>query len=246
MDIFKQTDSRWAGFPLGSSPYKMGEPGIGWGCTTTVVAQLLALAGWHLNPGDVVSKLNAEGGYTNSSYSSGPGLLYWRTPGVEKSFPQFHWNTGGPFHMWVGRFGVYQHWVAEYQGVFYEPITGGSYATPQDVERACGVRNLQLLYTASIDPAPESVPDPEPTTAFQPFLENLAPSQSFREEAGRVQDYLIARGFQEPVGAQRGFYGPKTQAAVDAFQKAHDIQASKNYFGYWYDLTRAAANNNLT
>lgn len=154
MQVYKQTDDAWKDIPLGESPYRMGTPGVGFGCTTTCVAQMLTLAGWNLTPGDVVTKLNSEHGYTNAQYSAGPGLLYWRTPGVEYSFPQFHFNNGGPFHFWVGRFGVYQHWVTEYQGVFYEPITGGTYHSVQEVQAACGVKDLTMSYSATIDAPP--------------------------------------------------------------------------------------------
>lgn len=158
MEIYKQTDDRWKDILLGESIYKMGTPGVGFGCTTTVVAQLLTLAGYSINPGDVVTKLNAEQGYTNNTYSQGAGLLYWRNPGVEHSFPQFHFNDGGPYHFWSGRLGAYTHWIGEKEGIFYDSITGKAYTSVVDVMAACGVKGLHLTYTASIDSAPVLVP----------------------------------------------------------------------------------------
>jgi hypothetical protein len=82
--------------------------------------------------------------------------------------------------------------------------------------------------------------------SFAPFLTDLEPSQSYSDEVKRVQEYLVARGFMADQGQNDGYYGPITQAAVNGFQKAHGIQASPGYFGWWYPRTRAAANADLT
>lgn len=159
MDTYRQQDERWRHFPLGESRYRMGEPGVGFGCTTVAVAQLLTLAGWNISPGDVVDKLNHERGYTNNEYPyGGGGLLYWRTPGVEKSFPQFHWNTSdGSYHLWVGSYGGYSHWISEKDNVFYDSITGRQFATVNEVQQVVGVKNLHLAYRCSIDAVPTPV-----------------------------------------------------------------------------------------
>lgn len=164
MEIYKQTDPRWAHLSLGNSPYRMGTPGVGWGCTTTAVAQLLLLAGWNITPGDVVKKLSAEFGYTGPTYVAGPGLIFWRNPGVEHSFPQFHFKDGGLYHLWAGRLGAYSHWVAEKDGVFYEPISGRSTTDVKELTQFCGAHSFTLQYACSID-AP---PAPEPTPAENP------------------------------------------------------------------------------
>jgi hypothetical protein len=82
---------------------------------------------------------------------------------------------------------------------------------------------------------------------YDGFHTDLPPSQEKREEVGRVQDYLVDKGFMEASvrDAGRGYYGPKTQAAVDRFQKAHGIKASAQYYGWWYPNTRQKANENL-
>ncbi len=45
------------------------------------------------------------------------------------------------------------------------------------------------------------------------------------EAVGQVQDQLIEQGFltRDQVGNDRGFFGPKTRAAVDAFQRQHGL-----------------------
>lgn len=77
---------------------------------------------------------------------------------------------------------------------------------------------------------------------FAPFLEDLSPSQIYRDEVKRVQEFLIWQGFMVDQGQNDGYYGPITQAAVNGFQKAHGIEALPNYFGWWYPMSRDQAN----
>jgi peptidoglycan hydrolase-like protein with peptidoglycan-binding domain len=89
--------------------------------------------------------------------------------------------------------------------------------------------------------APVSAPAPR----FTPFLTNLEPSQAYNEEVKRMQAFLVWKGYMSDQGQSDGYYGPVTQHAVNAFQKASGIVPSPAYFGWWYDRTRAAANATL-
>lgn len=153
MEIYRQTDIRWASKPLGVSPYFMGTPGVGFGCTTTCIAQILTIAGWNITPGDVNDGLNAIGGYTDRNYipeatDGGSGLLLWYK--AMQAFPQFHWNTGGPYELMVGDLGAYNHWSVQYQGALYDSITGSNTLYPR-------VHNWRVAYGCTVD-APIIVP----------------------------------------------------------------------------------------
>lgn len=90
---------------------------------------------------------------------------------------------------------------------------------------------------------PVSSPPTEPErVTFAPFTTNLAPSQSYRHEVERVQRFLVALGHMAPPNGEWGYYGNDTQRAVNAFQKAQGITAGANYYGWWYEKTREAAN----
>lgn len=80
---------------------------------------------------------------------------------------------------------------------------------------------------------------------FAPFTVDLAPSQVKRDEVKRMQRFLEAKGFLAIADAEMGYYGKKTQAAVDKFQKANGITRATQY-GWWYPATRAKANSQLT
>lgn len=162
MEIFKQTDPRWADLNLGVSPYKMGRPTLGFGCTTTCVAQALALAGWGVDPG-VVNR--SPGMYTDNNYSAGAGLILWLA-GVERTFPQFHFNERiegkRVFELWKGDLGFFSHWALKEGDTFYDPITGSN-------QLYAPVKNWRRQYVVSIDqyvaPAPayqEPVAQPQP------------------------------------------------------------------------------------
>ncbi len=93
----------------------------------------------------------------------------------------------------------------------------------------------------------EPVPQPQPQRSFEPFNTDLQPKQAYREEAHRVQQFLVAKGFMAtPASNEWGYYGKKTQVAVDKFQKANGIKAGASFYGWWYPQTRTAANKQLT
>ena len=98
------------------------------------------------------------------------------------------------------------------------------------------------------DVTPPAQPTPQPNQVHyenerKTFDVNLNPSQNYSAEVRRVQEFLIAKGFLKPIASNEyGYYGKKTQAAIDWFQKANGIVASKQYYGLWYEKTRAAAN----
>ena len=138
--IFKQTDPSWSNFPLGSSPYTMGDSG----CTTTNIAQALQLAGYDVTPGSVNQAFTAHGVYTDSNHPFGPGLVNW--PLIANAFPQFHWKGSDEYQFEQGLIGMNTHWLLLHNGVEYDPLTGSN-------ERDAWVRNLHTSTTASIDPA---------------------------------------------------------------------------------------------
>ena len=81
---------------------------------------------------------------------------------------------------------------------------------------------------------------------FMPFMTDLSPSQEYREEVKRMQKYLEIKGhFFTDQGNNDGYYGAVTQRAVHDFQGAHGILNTTQY-GWWYPLTRAAANRDLS
>lgn len=101
-------------------------------------------------------------------------------------------------------------------------------------------------------PAEAHVEEQGATETYAPFSENLSPSQDKRDEVARMQQYLVDTGFLKPESlvdeagnSMKGYYGKRTQAAVDRFQKAVGIPSASK-FGWWYDKTRAAANARLT
>lgn len=69
---YLQTDSRWAHQTLGGS----GESLEGYGCLVTAAAMALNNLGFRTDPGDLVNRLKANGGFTKN------GLLVWS--GLEK------------------------------------------------------------------------------------------------------------------------------------------------------------------
>jgi hypothetical protein len=64
---YSQRDPRWANVRLGASAYTMG----GAGCAVTSVAMLASAVNKDFTPLDMVTWLNANGGFTSG------GLLYW-------------------------------------------------------------------------------------------------------------------------------------------------------------------------
>lgn len=191
MEIYRQTDVRWKEKRLGESPYFMGTPGVGFGCTTTVVAQLLTLAGYSITPGDVNDRLMAIHGYTDRKYmpefsDGGSGLILWYK--VMEAFPMFHWNNGGPYQIMVGDLGVYNHWSAQYQGVSYDSITGSTALYPR-------VHNWRVAYGCSIDPPPVvPVAVPAPTVnvpvSFQIIVDGPIGSAHFRKEPSLASEIM--------------------------------------------------------
>lgn len=84
-----------------------------------------------------------------------------------------------------------------------------------------------------------------PAKVYAPFNTDLEPSQTYNDEVKRVQEFLIDRGYLEIIPANNfGYYGMKTQTAIDKFQKANSIPRATK-FGWWYPATRAKANQQL-
>lgn len=229
--MFIQSDFEWGDLHLGSSDLTMD----GEGCLTCCQAFAMRLAGYAITPKELCLDASL---YTDQNHRQGGGLWLWYAMG--NKYPYYHIALDSSKHYkfvqvvatWGGR--QYQHWVLEVDGIYHDPIDGAGSPTLKQNYRPTG-----RVYSADIDPATVQ-------TTFASFLENLEPSQERRDEVGRVQDYLIAKGYMESPGGNRGFYGPKTQAAIDRFQKEHGIMASPKYFGWWYDRTREEANKQLS
>lgn len=229
--MYTQSDLRWAGLSLGDSPYTCA----GYGCLATDWAEALTLAGYNITPLSFIATMNSIGGFTDKHYlesSPGkgdgqPGLLIWAK--VAEAYPQVHLDTGDEYIFQKGILGHFTHWILKNKGNIYDPLYGLP-VEPSGFEET-------THRTASIDPAPvDTIP------AFTPFEVNLEPSQTYSDEVKRMQSFLITQGLFTDQGTNNGYYGPKTQKAVDAFQKAHGI-ASATKFGWWYDKTREVANS---
>jgi hypothetical protein len=106
----------------------------------------------------------------------------------------------------------------------------------------------------------QSAPEMPQAKVYEPFTEDLNHKygNAYNAEVARIQSYLIDKNFMKredldwdgQVGAGSGWYGKKTSAAVDAFQKAADpgpvVTADKDHFGWWWPKTREKANHHLT
>ena len=109
--MYSQSDPRWSFKPLGRSGLNMRY----YGCLVTAVAEALTLNGHLTSPGQVCDKLNANGGFLNN------GWLVWAK--VEQAYSQFHFNRPGCIFI-QGVYAKFQHWVMEYEGKIYDPLTG--------------------------------------------------------------------------------------------------------------------------
>lgn len=80
---------------------------------------------------------------------------------------------------------------------------------------------------------------------YERFETDLAPSQEYRKKVIPMQEFLIDKGFLQPIPINEfGYYGLKTQTAVDKFQKANGIPTATK-LGWWYPATREKANKQL-
>jgi hypothetical protein len=123
-----------------------------------------------------------------------------------------------------------------------------------DVERI--VRDAQAIWDGVPSGIDQPITQPEATgvltssaptatSIFAPFTVDLAPSQNYREEVKRMQEFLVSKNLLTVPEGQWGFYGALTQTAVNAFQKLNGITSGRGYFGWWYTKTREAANRQL-
>lgn len=121
MTPYRQGDHDWADKQLAPSDWRMSNAG----CTVTCVAQALTLAGYGGTPGTLVDALSSNGGFTDSSYSRGAGLLYWGA--VQRLYPEFRFGDAtGPVYTFIeGTFGRSSHWVLRGpDGTLYDPWGG--------------------------------------------------------------------------------------------------------------------------
>ena len=241
MITYSQHDTQWSNATFGTY---LGKPVScdRYGCYVCSIAELLELSGWSFTPADVIRDLKAVNGFTPDGEAS------WSS--VIQAFPMFSYgDTGNPtqFHGSIvqGRFsGGSLHYMSTAEGTLYDPWTGTNTAP-------CELTGY-VQHVSITRPSEQSIVPVH--RQFDPFNANLSYSDIYSSEAGRIQRYLVAKGFLsdadlawngDPAGGV-GYYGRKTSAAVDRFQKVHGIYADASYFGYWYDASRAKANQDLT
>lgn len=200
--MYSQRDGAWKDKVLGESGLRCES----FGCTATDVAQALKLAGYDVDPGSFIDKMNSIGGFTDKNYKYGAGLLIWAK--VEEAYPQFHFGGDG-YRFIKGSWGKYQHWILEHNGVKYDPFYGTESA-PQGFVEIDGSR------TASIDPAPQ----PEPAPAPQPAEQTPQPSPA-PEQAPEEFQYTVVKG-DNLTNICASHYG-LDKANGDAYRKALEI-----------------------
>jgi len=200
--MYSQRDPQWKDKILGESNLDCAN----FGCTVTDVAQALTLAGYDVNPGSLIDKLNSIGGFTNPKHPQGAGLLIWAKVG--EAYPQFHYEGDG-YKFVKGNWGKYQHWLLEHDGVTYDPFYGVDNAPSGFVE-------LGVIRTASIDPAPQPTPEPAPAPQpEQPQEQPQAPAES------AVAEYTVVAG-DNLTNICHNHYG-LDKANGDAYRKALEI-----------------------
>jgi hypothetical protein len=138
------------------------------------------------------------------------------------------WSTGPHLHLDISK---------SYSGSFWLDI--GNFVDPE----------MYNWNSGKVEQVPTGA------KVYSPFLQNLSyyNGTDYNVEVARIQSYLIDKGhmlksdldWNGQTGAGSGWYGKKTSAAVDRFQKAKGIKALPQYFGWWYDKTREAANADL-
>lgn len=230
MITFNQGDGRWELDRIGSSTLTVGKEG----CLLTAFAMALADAGYEDTPADVASQPIFDAGLFDwyravSHYAPAvPGIAFSANPTRRYVLQRVTASFG-------------EHWLLRVGSLYYDPL-GGIVLTSLPAKYVPGV-----AYSYDIPDAPVRVTDTSaPASVFQPFDTDLSPSQAYNPEVARMQQYLADKGFMADQGSSDGYYGPVTQAAVNGFQKAHGVAASKAYFGWWYPQTRAKANLDLT
>lgn len=238
--MFSQRNPLWSGSHLGVSKWTMGDSG----CVTTDVAAALVIAGYTVNPLEVVETFNQDGVYTDNSYlvakKPTPGLIYFQY--IHKAFPQFSLDGNGKYQFVQVKWGTNEHWVLKVDSTIYDPWDGTTHtAMPSQYSPTGRVTRATITDAPVIVQASVNVP----INGYQPFETNLEPSQTYSSEVKRMQNYLTDKSFFQDAGPQDGYYGAKTQKAVHNFQIAKGISNSTQY-GWWYPKTRAAANKDLS
>lgn len=216
--MYSQRDGRWGWKKLGRSGLTMAN----WGCVVTDVAQALTLAGYNVDPGTLVDRLNGIGGFTSG------GALIWGK--VTQLYPQFRYGSGY-FKFEQGWFGNIRHWVlVAPNGTVYEPYYGR-------IGYPAGFRKTgEVRYASIAGAAPAPTPQPSPGHQF-----NMDLSFGMRgSEVVRLQDRLKQLGFFPKTVTSTGYFGTVTRDAVSKFQRYYGITPSVGYFG---PITRKKINS---
>lgn len=114
--IYTQTNPAWSQMKLGGSGLTMAEAG----CFVTACAQIMGLAGYASDPGELCSYLDSHGGFTAD------GSAYWASVSAFNPALKF----GGSGYQLVrgtnGATGKNHWWVKTASGTVYDPWTGSS------------------------------------------------------------------------------------------------------------------------
>ena len=234
---YSQQNPAWASVAIRGSSYSVGQ----YGCLLTAFATALNLAGWPVTPFEVATRsifdaglfdwYKAANSYPQATFSPDASRQY-KLVRVTGTFPSGY---------------VGEHWLLLADGTYYDPLNGSSFQSlPSNYAPSGFVRSYDIvpLEHQVINVSQASAPAPD--SQFSPFGTNLSPSQTFNPEVARMQSYLIAKGYMQDQGANDGYYGLITASAVSRFQQDHGIVAGPRYYGWWYDRTRAAANQDLS
>jgi hypothetical protein len=185
MEVYAQTDPRWSDLNLGG-----GGTSAAIGCFDTAIAQALLLAGYNVNPGDIINALNANDGYSNG---------YTNSAKVMEAFPMVHMdiNADNTTHyrmvkgsMALKKGGRTQHWVLRDDGgMIYNPWNGTNVAGSFLADEPAAGHDLYIdrISAPPIAPAPTPVipvveTPPVVIPEIPPVIEQPAVAPAFPRE----------------------------------------------------------------
>ena len=229
---YRQTD--YPNLYLGQSGLSVHD----YGCFAMDPLNALNLCGYAITPEQYFYNLNVINAFTSD------GLLIWAkvteaypmvTLGVlDHNFVLTHAAKGALNHWWLNRLS---------DGLVIDPWTGSSDHPYGYIP--VGTLNMNVVPSPNLNPV-QFIPVNTPVSQhFDSFLVDMSPNQTYSDDVVRMQKFLTVKGWFQDAGPQDGWYGPKTATAVHNFQVFHGI-TNTTQFGWWYPLTRAAANADLS
>ena len=169
--MYSQQDPKWADKELGKSGLKMAA----FGCVVTAVAQALFNAGHkYYDPGVLLDKLNAVGGFTDNNHPQGAGLLIWAK--VQEIEPAFVFGGKGVEFI-QGMWGKFSHWVLLQGGQLYDPYYGKNEA-PKGFVPTGSKQTASIAVKAVDQPSetPVEVPSENPVPTEPEYIEYIVKS----------------------------------------------------------------------